>query len=353
MPFEEFYRQNFKTVYGFLIKLCKNSDLAEELTAETFLKAFEHYKSYNKKYKPSTWLCAIAKNEYLKYLRKQKKIDGFDNAEIADISNLEEKLSDKDTALRIPITVQKSDYWKGLVMIMNKNCNIVRDLIPLYSDNTASDESRKFIEEHCRTCDKCNRILSLSKTGIDKTAHLDDEINSVWKSIEKQNKKKRIIKVAIAAILVTVLIPLIIIGANYMYGADNTDTAKSPYFSDEMLNEFDKGYSQSDQKQLEPLLNDIKNVIDFNGEYETAKGKFGELAYYSYDRVEGNYTVKAKVELNSAKLYTDTGYMWIEYTKDLYTDDGTFWMTTKPVKSRITVINKDGEWTAVNIQSEQ
>lgn len=90
--------------------------------------------------------------------------------------------------------MQKSDYWKGLVMIMNKNCNIVRDLIPLYSDNTASDESRKFIEEHCRTCDECNRILSLSKTEIDKTAHLDDEINSVWKSIEKQNKKKRIIK---------------------------------------------------------------------------------------------------------------------------------------------------------------
>lgn len=36
MPFEEFYRQNFKTVYGFLINLCKNSDLAEELTAEIF-----------------------------------------------------------------------------------------------------------------------------------------------------------------------------------------------------------------------------------------------------------------------------------------------------------------------------
>lgn len=83
------------------------------------------------------------------------------------------------------------------------------------------------------------------------------------------------------------------------------------------------------------------------------KENSGELAYYSYDRVEGDYTVKAKVELNSAKLYTDTGYMWIEYTKDLYTEDGTFWMTTEPVKSRITVINKDGEWTAVNIQSEQ
>ena len=237
-------------------------------------------------------------------------------------------------------------------MIMNKNCNIVRDLIPLYSDNTASDESRKFIEEHCRTCDKCNRILSLSKTEIDKTTHLDDEINSVWKSIEKQHKKKKIIKIAIAVIFAAILVPLIIIGANYMYGADNADIGKSPYFSDEMLNEFEKGYSDSDKKELEPLLNDVKKVLDFNGDYKTAKGIYGELAYYALDRVEGNYTVKSKVELKSAKLYTDTGYMWIEYTRDLYTQDGTFWMTTQPVKSRLTIINKDGEWIAVNIQSE-
>ena len=107
MPFEEFYRQNFKTVYGFLINLCKNSDLAEELTAETFLKAFEHYKSYNKKYKPSTWLCAIAKNEYLKYLRKQKKIDGFDNAEIAEI------FGKKETWVRIT-------YYRAKVRLLER-----------------------------------------------------------------------------------------------------------------------------------------------------------------------------------------------------------------------------------------
>lgn len=235
---------------------------------------------------------------------------------------------------------------------MNKNCNIVRDLIPLYSDNTASDESRKFVEEHCSTCSECNRILSLSKTEIGKTSDINNEMNSVWKSIEKQHKKKKIIKVAIAVIFAAILVPLIIIGANYMYGADNADIGKNPYFSDEMLNEFEKGYSDSDKKELEPLLNDVKKVLDFNGDYKTAKGIYGKLAYYSLDRVEGDYTVKSKVELKSAKLYTDTGYMWIEYTKDLYTQDGTFWMTTQPVKSRLTVINKDGEWIAVNIQSE-
>ena len=68
------YRQHFRMVYQYLMSLTHQPDvaeeLAEELTAETFLKAFEHYKSYNKKYKPSTWLCAIAKNQYLSYLRK-------------------------------------------------------------------------------------------------------------------------------------------------------------------------------------------------------------------------------------------------------------------------------------------
>lgn len=86
--------------------------------------------------------------------------------------------------------MQKSDYWKGLVMIMNKNCNIVRDLIPLYSDNTASDESRKFIEVHCRTCDKCNRILSLSKTEIDKTAHLAVKLTAYGKVLKSRTKRK-------------------------------------------------------------------------------------------------------------------------------------------------------------------
>jgi len=95
------YRQHFRMVYQYLMSLTHQPDVAEELAQETFCQAVSSIHRYDGSCKITTWLCAIAKNEYLKYLRKQKKIDGFDNAEIADISNLEEKLSDKDTALRI------------------------------------------------------------------------------------------------------------------------------------------------------------------------------------------------------------------------------------------------------------
>ena len=95
------YRQHFRMVYQYLMSLTHQPDVAEELAQETFCQAVSSIHRYDGSCKITTWLCAIAKNEYLKYLRKQKKIDGFDNAEIADNSNLEEKLSDKDTALRI------------------------------------------------------------------------------------------------------------------------------------------------------------------------------------------------------------------------------------------------------------
>ena len=95
------YRQHFRMVYQYLMSLTHQPDVAEELAQETFCQAVSSIHRYDGSCKITTWLCAIAKNEYLKHLRKQKKIDGFDNAEIADISNLEEKLSDKDTALRI------------------------------------------------------------------------------------------------------------------------------------------------------------------------------------------------------------------------------------------------------------
>ena len=70
MSFEELYRENYKIVYGYLINLCKNESIAEELTSQTFVKALQYYKSYKEEGTASTWLCQIAKNEYFKFLNK-------------------------------------------------------------------------------------------------------------------------------------------------------------------------------------------------------------------------------------------------------------------------------------------
>lgn len=47
------------------------------------------------------------------------------------------------------------------------NCNIVKDLIPLYIDGCCSEESEKAVEVHIRDCDDCKRLLEDMKSSSD------------------------------------------------------------------------------------------------------------------------------------------------------------------------------------------
>ena len=42
---------------------------------------------------------------------------------------------------------------------MNKECEIVRDILPLYADHVCSDTSREIIDEHLKTCPDCAAYL--------------------------------------------------------------------------------------------------------------------------------------------------------------------------------------------------
>lgn len=71
MTQDEIYLQNYSIVYGYLLSLCGNVAVAEDLAAETFLKALQHANRYDGSCKVSTWLCTIAKNLYINEQKKQ------------------------------------------------------------------------------------------------------------------------------------------------------------------------------------------------------------------------------------------------------------------------------------------
>lgn len=73
MTIEELYRENHQLVYGFVLSLCGDPALAEDLAAETFLRAIEHPAHFDGRAKPSTWLCAVAKNLYLNECRSRTR----------------------------------------------------------------------------------------------------------------------------------------------------------------------------------------------------------------------------------------------------------------------------------------
>lgn len=69
---------------------------------------------------------------------------------------------------------------------MNKQCNIVQDMLPLYVDGACSESTAEMVKEHLETCTECNKIYQqmLSDTSEDILRKEKDGI------IERHKKRK-------------------------------------------------------------------------------------------------------------------------------------------------------------------
>lgn len=94
--FEKIYSENSDFIFRYLMKLSGNKSLAEELTQETFFRAYMNSGSLRDKNKVSSWLCQIARNTYFAWYNEHKKLSDYneetENADYADIeSSFEQK----------------------------------------------------------------------------------------------------------------------------------------------------------------------------------------------------------------------------------------------------------------------
>ncbi|UKM64787.1 sigma-70 family RNA polymerase sigma factor [Flavobacteriaceae bacterium GSB9] len=63
-------------VYGFQLKRTQNENDAEDITIQTFSRAFDRIETFNEKYTFKTWLITISKNIHIDLLRKEKNTIG-------------------------------------------------------------------------------------------------------------------------------------------------------------------------------------------------------------------------------------------------------------------------------------
>ncbi len=74
MPdFEMVFQENNQFIFRFLMKLCGDVSLAEELTQETFFRAYMNLSALRNEEKVAVWLCQIAKNAYFAWFKEQKR----------------------------------------------------------------------------------------------------------------------------------------------------------------------------------------------------------------------------------------------------------------------------------------
>lgn len=77
--FEIIYKKYVSKVFSFILKLSGNYYVAEEITQETFVRAYISLPSYRGECRLEVWLCQIAKNLFFDYIKQSSRETNTDS----------------------------------------------------------------------------------------------------------------------------------------------------------------------------------------------------------------------------------------------------------------------------------
>ena len=103
--FEALLNKYRNLVYHVMFKMVANTQEAEDLTQEAFIKAFKALTSFNEEFAFSTWLMKIATNNCIDYLRKKK----------LRVFSIDEPVKYKDEELQFEIPDEEPSPEKQLL----------------------------------------------------------------------------------------------------------------------------------------------------------------------------------------------------------------------------------------------
>lgn len=93
---------------------------------------------------------------------------------------------------------------------MRNECNIIRDILPLYADKMVSADTESFVEEHLIGCAECRAELEKLKAADVIEAAVSDAENDDEKRLKafagKINRKRHIVISAFAAVMLIIFL---------------------------------------------------------------------------------------------------------------------------------------------------
>lgn len=84
---------------------------------------------------------------------------------------------------------------------MNGNCDVIRDLLPLYRDGVCSETSRALVEEHLKACPECRSALAQIEQEVDMPTPSMKETFKAWQKLQRKILLKRLRMAALVVVL--------------------------------------------------------------------------------------------------------------------------------------------------------
>lgn len=102
---EELVELSYTAVFSSLYRMCHDSDLAADLTQETYRKAWEAFSAFDGRAKFFTWLYRIAYTTFLNHVRRPARLVAIDDSaatEVADVrQSVEERVAQDESAAQL------------------------------------------------------------------------------------------------------------------------------------------------------------------------------------------------------------------------------------------------------------
>ena len=119
MDIEKIYRIYFDDLYRFLLYLCKNKEVAQDICSEVFIKSMKSIEKIEDS-KVKSYLFQVGKNTYYNYYKRNKKIFLTESSEAFDLTlvSFEKDFLEKENLTKLDMAINNLDNpYKDVVKL--------------------------------------------------------------------------------------------------------------------------------------------------------------------------------------------------------------------------------------------
>lgn len=214
-------------MYLFILGLSKDEYIAEEVTEEAFFHALEGIGKFRGECDIRVWLCQIAKNEYYRYLRKNKRLEFIELSEKEERSdvqekNVEQQLVDSETAVKIHrILHEMKEPYKEVFNLRVFGELSFEQIGEIFGKNpnwacvtyhrARMKIQKEMVDEHLECCEKCR--IQAESMGRKIVLPKDTDVKLLEK-VQRRLFRKKVTNVVVSVLCAVLFAVLVMIHLN-------------------------------------------------------------------------------------------------------------------------------------------
>ncbi len=200
---------------------------------------------------------------------------------------------------------------------MRVDCDVIRDLLPLYAEDMVSTKSRELIEAHFDECEECRKVYE-AMTAPEPNTEFSKEPAESFQKYVKKSKRRLIWRVAlVTAIIVAALFIVRLIAIGGLVAFLMLDSTLAPIEVDTDVNNYSLYIGENAKSEYrnkwgldESIFPSAINADMDVKEYKMVYYNPWDAQYLSYLTVEYDDTAYA-AELERLQNYASTDYLGI------------------------------------------